>query len=145
MASNLGITVKCGSDRKYHVYVADLLTTQPYAQVEVEVLDYQQQVIGRGITDGNGMSTISPKRQPFLIIVKNGDERGYLKVRDGLSLSTSKFETSGQTHKGGLKGYLYTERGVRRPGDSIYVAFMIEDKTNKLPVEHPVHLSLIHI
>ncbi|MAW65667.1 MAG: hypothetical protein CMD18_05665 [Flavobacteriales bacterium] len=144
LASNLGITVKSGSDRKYHVYVADLLTTQPSANVEVEVLDYQQQVIGRGATDGNGMSTISPKRQPFLIIVKNGDERGYLKVRDGLSLSTSKFETSGQTHKGGLKGYLYTERGVRRPGDSIYVAFMIEDQTNKLPMEHPVHFELVN-
>ena len=144
LASNLGITVKSGPDRKYHVYVADLLTADPAAYVEVEVLDYQQQIIGRGITDDNGMSTLSPKRQPFLIIVKKGDERGYLKVRDGLSLSTSKFETNGQTHKGGLKGYLYTERGVRRPGDSIYVAFMIEDQTNKLPTEHPVHFELVN-
>ncbi|MBI34978.1 MAG: hypothetical protein CMP67_06400 [Flavobacteriales bacterium] len=144
LASNLGITVKAGTDRKYHVYVADLLTTQPAAHVEVEILDYQQQVIGVGTTDNEGMSTISPKRQPFLIVVKNGDQRGYLKVRDGLSLSTSKFETSGQTHKGGIKGYLYTERGVRRPGDSIYVALMIEDQTNKLPIEHPVHFELIN-
>ena len=144
LASNLGITVKSGSDRKYHIYVADLLTTQPAAHVQVEVLDYQQQVIGVGSTDTEGMSVISPKRQPFLIVVKSGDQRGYLKVRDGLSLSTSKFETSGQTHKGGLKGYLYTERGVRRPGDSIYVAFMIEDQTNKLPVEHPVHFELVN-
>ncbi len=144
LASNLGITVKSGPDRKYHVYVADLLTAQPVPHVDVEFLDYQQQVIGRGTTDGNGMSAISPKRQPFLVIVKNGDQRGYLKVRDGLSLSTSKFETSGETHRDGLKGYIYTERGVRRPGDSIYVGLMIEDQTGKLPQEHPVHFELVN-
>ena len=144
LASNLGITVKSGSDKKYHVYVADLLSTEPLGQIDVEILDYQQQIIGRGTTNGIGMSTISPKRQPFLIIVKSGKQRGYLKVRDGLSLSTSKFETSGETNKNGLKGYMYTERGVRRPGDSIYVSLMIEDETGKLPQEHPVHFELVN-
>ncbi len=78
------------------------------------------------------------------MIVKNGNQRGYLKVRDGLALSTSKFETSGKTNRDGLKGYMYTERGVRRPGDSIYVALMIEDATGKLPQEHPVHFELVN-
>lgn len=144
LASNMGITVKSGPDRKFHVYVADLLTAQPMANVEVDILDYQQQVIGRGSTNGEGMSLISPSRRPFLVIVKNGNQRGYLKVRDGLSLSTSKFETSGKTNRDGLKGFMYTERGVRRPGDSIYVALMIEDETGKLPQEHPVHFELIN-
>lgn len=144
LASNMGITVKSGLDRKFHVYVADLLTAQPIPNVEVEILDYQQQVVGVGTTNGNGMSTVSPSRQPFLVIVKNGNQRGYLKVRDGLSLSTSKFETAGETNKNGIKGFMYTERGVRRPGDSIYVSLMIEDETGKLPKEHPVHFELIN-
>ena len=144
LASNLGITVKTGTDKKYHVYVSDLLSAQPVSQVEVEILDYQQQIIGRGTTDGKGISSISLKRQPFLVIVKNGDQRGYLKIRDGLSLSTSKFETAGETNKNGLKGFMYTERGVRRPGDSIYVSLMIEDQTGELPQKHPVHFELIN-
>jgi uncharacterized protein YfaS (alpha-2-macroglobulin family) len=144
LASNLGITVKAGPDRKFHVYVADILTAAPVAHVEVELLDYQQQVIGIGTTDSKGMLTVTPKRKPFLVIVKSGQQRGYLKVRQGLSLSTSKFETQGETNKNGLKGFLYTERGVRRPGDSIYVALMIEDQTGKLPQNHPVHFELIN-
>lgn len=144
LASNLGITVKTGTDRKYHVYVSDLLTTIPKGHVEVELLDYQQQIVGRGTTDGSGMVAISPKRKPFLVIVKDGTKRGYLKIRNGLSLSTSKFETNGQTNKDGVKGFLYTERGVRRPGDSIYVGFMIEDQNGKLPVTHPVHFELVN-
>lgn len=144
LASNLGITVKAGTDRKYYVYVSDLLTVDPMPGVKVELLDYQQQVVGESTTDGNGMVVISPKRKPFLAIVKNGDKRGYLKIRNGLSLSTSKFETSGQTNKDGVKGFLYTERGVRRPGDSIYVGFMIEDQNGKIPNLHPVHFSLVN-
>lgn len=144
LASNLGITVKAGTDRKYHVYVSDLLTTAPKPHIEVELLDYQQQIIGRATTDGNGMVVISPKRKPFLVIVKDADKRGYLKIRNGLSLSTSKFETNGQTNKDGVKGFLYTERGVRRPGDSIYVGFMIEDQNGKLPNHHPVHFELVN-
>lgn len=144
LASNLGITVKAGTDRKYHVYVSDLLTVRPMSGVEVELLDYQQQVVGTATTDLNGMVVISPKRKPFLVIVKDGVKRGYLKIRNGLSLSTSKFETSGQTNRDGVKGFLYTERGVRRPGDSIYVGFMIEDQNGKIPDLHPVHFSLVN-
>jgi uncharacterized protein YfaS (alpha-2-macroglobulin family) len=33
----------------------------------------------------------------------------------------------------GLKGFLYGERGVWRPGDSLYLAFMLQDAQNKLP------------
>lgn len=144
LASNLGITVKAGPDHKYHVFVADLLTTNPKNGAEVQLLDYQQQVVGTGTTDGNGMVAIQPNRQPFLAVVKHNGQTGYLKVRDGYSLSTSKFETEGQTMKEGLKGYMYTERGVRRPGDSIYVALMLEDQTNKLPENHPVHFELVN-
>jgi len=144
LASNLGITVKAGTDRKYHVFVSDLLTTEARPHIEVELLDYQQQIVGIGTTDGNGMVTISPKRKPFLVIVKDANKRGYLKIRNGLSLSTSKFETNGQTNKDGVKGFLYTERGVRRPGDSIYVGFMIEDQNGKLPNHHPVNFELVN-
>lgn len=144
LASNLGITVKAGTDRKYHVFVSDMLSTQPKAHVEVELFDYQQQLVGRGTTDAEGKITISPKRKPFLVVVKDAEKRGYLKVRSGLSLSTSKFETSGKTNKDGIKGFLYTERGVRRPGDSIYVGFMIEDVNGKIPNNHPVHFELIN-
>ncbi|MFY9197489.1 MAG: hypothetical protein WAO25_08390, partial [Bacillota bacterium] len=43
------------------------------------------------------------------------------------------FDVSGKEVQEGLKGYIYTERGVWRPGDSLYVslpdAWVDEDKT----------------
>ncbi len=41
-----------------------------------------------------------------------------------------------------MKGYLYGERGVWRPGDSIFLNFVLEDKIGNLPEGHPVTLEL---
>ena len=42
----------------------------------------------------------------------------------------------------GLKGYLYGDRGVWRPGDPIYLTFALQDKAKTLPPNHPVTLEL---
>ena len=39
---------------------------------------------------------------------------------------------------------MYGERGVWRPGDSLYLTFVMEDKENILPVNHPVNFELIN-
>ena len=55
----------------------------------------------------------------------------------------SAFEVNGEQIQKGLKGFIYGERGVWRPGDSIYVAFVLEDKNNVLPSDHPVTFELL--
>ena len=57
---------------------------------------------------------------------------------NGSSLSVSMFEVGGTEIKQGIKGFIYGERGVWRPGDTIHLSFMLEDKLNKLPKTHPV-------
>jgi uncharacterized protein YfaS (alpha-2-macroglobulin family) len=42
----------------------------------------------------------------------------------------------------GLKGYIYGERGVWRPGDSLFLNFVLEDKSGRLPAGHPVTMEV---
>ena len=56
-----------------------------------------------------------------------------------LSLSTDEF---GARSKQGIKGFLYGERGVWRPGDSLFVSFILEDKNGSLPDNHPITFKL---
>ena len=42
----------------------------------------------------------------------------------------------------GIKGYIYGDRGVWRPGDSLFLSFILEDKNNVLPADHPVIFTL---
>lgn len=143
LASNIGITVKLGSDKKIFVALADILTTKPISDAVVDVYNYQMQRIGTGKTDGDGFVSIDYKGgAPFVVIASRDKEKGYLKVTSNLSLSLSNFDVSGKEIQKGLKGYIYGERGVWRPGDSIYVTFILEDKQKTLPKDHPVSLEL---
>ena len=66
----------------------------------------------------------------------------YVKLHDGNSLSLSKFDVSGNRLQRGLKGYIYGERGVWRPGDTFHLTFMLNDIANNLPKQHPVKLEV---
>lgn len=142
LASDLGIIAKAGSDKQLHVIVSDLRTTDPIGGVQLEYFDFQQQSIGKATTNGDGMAETKLKSKPFIIVAKKGNQRGYLTLRDGEALSLSKFDVSGATSVKGVKGFPYTERGVYRPGDSIFISFMLEDKEKVLPQNHPVVMEL---
>jgi uncharacterized protein YfaS (alpha-2-macroglobulin family) len=142
-ASNMGIIAKLGSDKKLLVAVTDILTTKPVSGAQVDVYNYQMQCIGSGKTDGEGFASIEYKGGvPFAVITAKGKEKGYLKVTSNLALSLSNFDVSGKEIQKGLKGYLYGERGIWRPGDTLYLTFILEDKNKTLPKNHPVSLDV---
>ncbi len=143
LASDLGVIAKIGNDRKLDAFITDLKSTQPLSGVEVDVLDYQQQVIESLETDQEGSIQTDLIRKPYLLVAKRGLERGYLKLWDNRSLSVSNFNVGGARIQKGLKGFIYGERGVWRPGDLIYLNFILEDKDNTLPLNHPVSIELI--
>jgi len=143
MASDLGIIAKVGNNRRLNAYITDLLTTEPLSGVEVEIYDYQQELLETITTDNQGMADIDLLRKPYLLVAKRGGEHGYLKLDDGSSLSMSNFNIGGARVKRGLKGFIYGERGVWRPGDDIHLDFILEDKDNNLPENHPVVFELV--
>ena len=142
IASNIGLTAKRGNDNSMLVAVSNILTTEPMSGVELEVRDYQQTIISTSKSGSDGFATVDLKRKPFLLIARKGNERGYLKLDDGSSLALSRFDVSGEEVKNGIKGFIFGERGVWRPGDTMYLNFIVEDKEGKLPKDHPVEFSL---
>lgn len=143
MASNIGIIAKGSSDNKMTVVATDILTTEPLSGATVNVYNYQMQVIGSAKTDGNGFAEIEyQKSKPYVVTLAKGSDIGYLEVKDELSLSLSNFDVSGKEIEKGIKGYVYGERGVWRPGDTIHLSFILDDKMHKLPKDHPVTLEV---
>jgi alpha-2-macroglobulin len=142
VASDLGLTAKRGDDGNSIIFVTDIKTAQTISGVQVELYDFQQQVIGSGVTAGDGKVIINTKASPYALIAKNGFQRGYLKMGDGDALPVSSFDVSGETIQNGLKGFLYGDRGVWRPGDSLFLTFILEDKLRQFPSNHPVVFEL---
>lgn len=142
LASNIGLTAKRGNNNSLTVAVSNILSTEPMSGVDLEIMDYQQTIISKVQSNGDGFANIDLKRKPYLLIAKKGAERGYLKLDDGNSLALSRFDVSGEEVKNGIKGFIFGERGVWRPGDTMYLNFIVEDKEGKLPKDHPVEFSL---
>ena len=142
LASNMGIIAKKGTNNEYFFAVTNIVTTKPMIGAIVTLYNYQQQEIVATRTDTQGFVKIeNPKNAAFAIISK-GNNVGYIRLFDGNSLSLSKFDVSGTKTQKGLKGYLYGERGVWRPGDSIHLSFILNDAANKLPKNHPIKLEV---
>lgn len=143
IASNIGLTAKRDASNGVLVVATDLRTAKPLSGLEIELLDYQQVVLEKGKTAGNGTVLLSGKRKAFLVVARQGSERGYLKIDDGSALPLSRFDVEGVEVRKGLKGFLFGERGVWRPGDSLFLNCMVEDKGNQLADDHPVEFSLL--
>ena len=142
LASDIGLIYKLDDNKLSHAFVTNMITAKPIPNAQIEYYDYTKQLIASGTADANGMLDLQLKRKPFLILAKHGKQRGYLKLLDGDANSLSKFDVSGEVVQKGVKGFIYGERGVWRPGDSLFLAFIMEDKEKRLPPNHPVKFEL---
>ena len=141
--SNFGMAAKRGKDGSLLAVVTDLRTSEPVGGVDLELLNYQLQPISKHTSGPDGTVFVEQVRdKPFIIVAQKGSQKGYLRMSDGGSLSLSRFDVAGVESQKGLKGYLYAERGVWRPGDSIFLNFVLEDRTGKLPPNHPIHFEV---
>ncbi|WP_292939609.1 hypothetical protein [Mucilaginibacter sp. 44-25] len=59
IASNIGLIAKRGNDNTMTVAVTNILSAEPMGGVELELLDYQKQVILKSKSDGDGMATLT--------------------------------------------------------------------------------------
>lgn len=142
--SDLGLTAKYGRDGSLFLAVTDLHTTQSVGNLDIELFNYQLQSIQRVKTGSDGtVFTQKVAETPFVAVATGNGRRGYLRMHDGNALSLSRFDVSGMEPQKGLKGYIYGERGVWRPGDSLYLNFVLEDRGGKLPAGHPVSMELL--
>ncbi len=138
LASDLGLIAKRGDDETTLAFITDLNDAKPAGGVTVELYSFQQQLLGTATTSADGKAEFKTKDQPFALVARKGGQRGYLKLADGEALSTSSFDVSGESVRRGLKGFLYGDRGVWRPGDSLHLTFILEDKLDQFPDTHPV-------
>jgi uncharacterized protein YfaS (alpha-2-macroglobulin family) len=144
LASDIGLLAKRGTDGSMLVVVSDIKTTNPLSGTVIEAYDFQQQLMASVKTNSDGFASFNLKKKPFLIVAKKDKQRGYLKMDDGSSLSLSMFDVSGEEVQKGIKGFIYGERGVWRPGDTLFLSFILEDKENTLPKNHPVTFELLN-
>ncbi|OQW98644.1 MAG: hypothetical protein BWK73_52025 [Thiothrix lacustris] len=142
IASNLGLIAKQDGNGKVHVIATDLRTAEAAAGVNLTLRNFQGQTLASTVTGGDGFAELVSPNTSFLLVAEKAGDRAYLKLNANTALETSQFDVGGETVQKGLKGVLYGERGVWRPGDDIHLTFVLQDRAKTLPANHPVTVQL---
>ncbi len=139
--SDLGMTMKItDNDRK--IFVNDIVTTKPLSNVSVSLLDYYGDEVAISRTDGNGVATFNAKKYFYYVVARDGKSISALK-KEETRWSSSGFDIGGvYDSENSTKGFIYSERGVYRPGDSIHVSLIVRNKNNTFPQDHPANITV---
>ncbi|WP_233897698.1 alpha-2-macroglobulin family protein [Tenacibaculum piscium] len=144
LATNLGAIAKKGNNQTTFIAVTDLVTTKPVADATVTLYNLQQQSIVSAKTNTDGIVNFDTPQNTFFAVISKDESTTYVKLNDGNALSMSKFDVSGTKLQEGITGYIYGERGVWRPGDNLFLTFVLNDKANPIPEKHPIKFELIN-
>ncbi|MET0301562.1 MAG: MG2 domain-containing protein, partial [Methyloceanibacter sp.] len=133
IVSDLGLTAFSGTDG-IHAYVNSLATTAPLGGVELRLIARNNDVLAAAKTDAAGAVTFAPGLargggglSPALLVA-SGESGDYA----FLSLKQSAFDltdrgVAGRDAPQGLDAFVFTERGVYRTGETVYVTALLRD------------------
>ena len=143
LISDIAITAKYASEDFLNIFVRNISDAKPASGCEVLVYNYQKQVIGQAKTDAEGKCRIKPENTPYFIEAKdNNGNKAYIKLEKNQSLSLSNFDVSGNSVKHNVNGFIYSNRDIWRPGDSIHLNFIVADPNNVVPENFPIIMEV---
>ena len=141
LCSNLALLAKKG-DKTLDVFALDILSGKPAAGARIKLYDFVQQELAKGVSDRDGHVSIPVRDEARFLVASLGDSWSYLDLKNEKALSTSNFDVDGTTHKDGIKAYVFGERGVWRPGDTLHIGTVVLFDDAPLPLGHPVTAQL---
>jgi len=147
LVSDLGLIAQRSLDGSWLVATTNLVSARPERNVAFRIHNFQGMVLHQGRTGADGTAVVprletAPGDSRFFVSAESGLGRAFLRVQDALALATSHFDVSGGSPATGVRGLIYGERGVWRPGDNIYLTFLLSDPEQTLPPNHPVTFEL---
>ncbi|MDR1100092.1 MAG: alpha-2-macroglobulin, partial [Treponema sp.] len=146
LVSGLGLMVKRSLDGGWFAAASSIKTAQPLPDTDIEILTFQGRLLGQAKTGRDGIAAfppaVFPPGAPAFVRARSSQGRAWLKINDSLAMAVSHFDVSGDRPVNELRGLIYGERGVWRPGDDIFLTFLLSDPAGTLPADHPVSFEL---
>ncbi|MBS1610454.1 MAG: alpha-2-macroglobulin family protein, partial [Bacteroidetes bacterium] len=146
--SDLGMIAKEGEDKIY-VFTNSIKTIDPVKGVNVFVYSANNQLIGNGSTNENGVAEVAYSKKDFsgfkpaMIIAKTADDFNYLPFNN-TRVNTSRFEVGGKrNNSSGLDAFIYAERDIYRPGEKVNYAVVLRDRQWKSPGDIPIKMKFL--
>lgn len=153
LLTNIGLIRKVALDGTSSVFTSQLNDGAPYADVEISVLGRNGNAIWAGRTDVNGFVTIPNfawseyrnEREPVAIVARAKDDVSFIPYNSyDTHVEYSKFEIDGAyaTHTTPMNAFVFSDRGIYRPGEVATVAGVVKNKTFTKLSNVPIKLEI---
>ncbi len=146
--SDIGLIAKA-EETKVYVFANSIKNASPLSDVEVRLISSSNQIIKTEKTNKNGVAVFENIHQseanfsPMLVSAKQGTDYSFLHFRNN-SIEMSRFDVGGRiANKNNLNAFIYAERNLYRPGETIHASVIVRTEENALPGEMPVKLKLV--
>jgi len=152
--TDLGLVAKRARDGSFDLFVQSITSGKPVAGVTIEVIGRNGLPVLDAVTDAQGhahfvdFSGLRNERQPVLFLAHLEGDSVFLPVeaRDR-SLDFSRFDVGGieaSTDRAALAAYLFSDRGLYRPGEQIHVAALVRSEDWKQDLQNvPLRLEVV--
>ncbi|CAN5358644.1 hypothetical protein BH09VER1_BH09VER1_29090 [soil metagenome] len=152
LVTDLGLIVKQNADESRDVFVASIKSGGPLAHVKIELIGKNGVPLAGGETDADGrvalpaMKGATRDRLPVAITARLGEDIAFLPyAAEDRDINFSRFDVGGITSASGddLQAFLFTERGIYRPGDTIHCGYVVKSRNwQKQMVGLPIELEV---
>ena len=151
--SDIGLTAK-QSRGSVLVWAVSLKTAQPLPDVRVRVYTNKNQLMGEALTNSDGLANVVSLDPPEgeAPAVVTAERRGqssqsaggltWLDLRSG-KWDMSEAEIGGRPYlRDGYEAFVYTERGVYRPGETVHLRAIVRGQDNQVPLPFPLRWQI---
>lgn len=153
IASNIALTLKEAEDET-RVYATDVRTAKPQSGLKLTLYSYQNEALAHATTDGDGLAIFpalnalpslndsADAPQPLYVHGEAGKNMAVIRVRHP-AWEMSQFDVGG-SHAGqsGFDALLYADRGVHRPGDTVFLSVLAKQNRRAPPENQPITITL---
>jgi len=135
VVTDLGMLVKRGLDGSQDVFVQSIASGKPVAGATVSVLAVNGQTLYAEATGAEGvvhfpsLKGLEREKKPAMYVVAKGEDLSFLPIGAyDRQLDFSRFDIGGEANaanQGQLSGYLFSDRGIYRPGDTFHIGLIV--------------------
>ncbi len=148
LVTDLGLIAKRELDGTQVVYVQSIHTGAPVAGANVDVIARNGSTLYTQTTDAQGMvrfpklDNLSRERSALMYLVRKAGDTSFLPLnRYDRQLDTSRFDVGGEANARApdqLNAYLFSDRGIYRPGDTFHIGMIIKSADWTKPGAKPL-------
>lgn len=153
VVTDLGLLIKENVDGGRDVFVQSISSGDPVADVQLDIIGRNGQPVltARSDTTGhahfNDLRELKEEREPVLLLARHGGDSSFLPLKSHLQpLDLSRFEVGGVSNnaeRATLGAYMFSDRGIYRPGDEIRAAAIVKTQDwRALPEGLPLHFEI---